>query len=155
MAVTSSTILRIVPKKLVGDLSPREKEQNPLLLDVTLKPAGRQSSSYELNVIFQGIAIRRGFLIKSNFYVGVIGAEISITGMGAEVTAHTGSSSISAETTSSNAMKKISRIKVGPEWKSNSGKGNLGGFEREVEKSGESTVKYTLEEALVAATVLG
>lgn len=155
MAVKSSTILRIVPKKLVGDLSPKEKEQNPLLLDVTLKPGGRESSSYELNVIFQGIAIRCGFLIKSNFYIGVIGAEISITGMGAEVIGHTGSSSISAETTSTTAMKKTSRIKIGPEWESNSGKGKLGGFERGVEKSGESTVKYTLEEALVAATVLG
>ena len=57
LAVKSSTILRIVPKKLVGDLSPEEKEQNPLLLDVTLKPAGRQSSSYQLNAIFQRVKI--------------------------------------------------------------------------------------------------
>jgi hypothetical protein len=155
MSVKSSTKLRIVPQRLVRDLTPEERNQNPILLDVKATTKGHESISFQLDIIFQSIAISRGLIVKSPFYVGTIGAEVTITATGAEVIDYTRSSPIPVQYTHGTQVDDASGFKVAPELGSKSVKAKVGSFEKNAKRKGESKAEYSSEEALLVATVLG
>jgi hypothetical protein len=154
MSVKDSTAFRIVPQKLVRHLTPTERNQNPVLLDVTTKRQARDSVAFQLNVIFQSIGISRGLAVKSRFYIGTTGAEITMTATDAEVLDYTKSSTISVEYGRTEQVEDTTGIRLGPELESKPVKLKVGTVDTKVKETSGSSAKYSADEALLVATVL-
>jgi len=146
--------LRIVPD--VRDLIQEQRDRKILLPYVTVKSAGHQSDRLELNLVLQAMAISRKRPTRSQFYIAAIGAEITLTAIGAEIIDYTKSSSIPVEYTTSRQTEKGRVGKIDPELKSELGKAKaevkVGTFEMSSKETRGSSVKYSSEEDVVVAT---
>jgi hypothetical protein len=143
------------PKKLARDLTQQERDRSAALLDVTAKQVDQQILALELKVTFQSIRILRGWVLPTTYYVGSIGAEITVRGTDAEVVDYTRSSAIAVEYAVSVDSENVLSKSFNSEIKFATGMDlKFEGAQRASKSSQGSSTKFASQELLVVSADL-
>lgn len=113
--------LKINPPNLMPWLESSQKRRSILLLDVETDLIAADCLRFELNIVFNPIAIRRGRINKVDYFVGSTGAEVFIEATQGKILSHSGPLELDVEYTNTSRQTRKSSMCLTPEFKSKDG----------------------------------
>jgi hypothetical protein len=143
---------------LIPFLTESNRRENMILVDLAITPEEDETLRFNLNVVFNAIAVRRGVINRYDYYVATTGAEIVIEADQGNIRDYTEQASLTIEyTTLAKASKAINRnFKPALKLKAAGVEGEAQLIEvgRQKEISSEFTAKFVSSESLLSTTFL-
>jgi hypothetical protein len=147
------------PGRLLGSMPQEERDRCVMLLGLETESAGPNSSRLRLRVVFQPIAIRRGMLAPSDYYVATTGGTVRLKANSAEIIDHSDPERVAVQHDVTTESGTTGSRKLVPEFKAKLGATELdvspGSAEMGTKRTSASSIKFASEETLVATTNFG
>jgi hypothetical protein len=118
-------VLIIEPPRLLASMSHKERDRCVMLLGLDAESPASDSLRLRLNVVFQPIAIRRGLLSPTDYFVATTGGFVMLSAPDAEVVDHTRPKGIAVEHDVSIGREITGSRKLVPEFKGKVGATDL------------------------------
>lgn len=152
-------VLIIEPPRLLASMSHEERARCVMLLGLDAESPASDSLRLQLNVVFQPIAIRRGLVSRTDYFVATTGGSVKLSAPDAEVVDHTGPNRIEVEHDVSVGRETTGSLKLVPELKGKIGATDLevkpGSVEHATKNTLASGIKFASEEMLLVPINLG
>jgi hypothetical protein len=156
---SNNSLLTITPPATIPWLSPEEKKQSIVLVDIEADFVKQTNFRLDLNVIFNPLAITRRGITQADFYVGSTGAEITLQFDGYTIKDYTKNMTILAEHANSSTRRRISSLKISPGVKTSSGavssEVKLGDISLERDEEKKFEVRFSCAECFLTSACMG
>jgi hypothetical protein len=151
----SDPILLTTPPRLLAFMSDEQKSRSLLLIDLKTRVVSEISSRFDLILIFRSVAIRRGIITPSDYYVGTTGASIVLKAFNGDVVEYSGSSKLAVEHEVTIGKESSTGAKLTPELKMKVGANELetriGSTEAAQKDTATLHIKFSSEEMPLVA----
>jgi hypothetical protein len=111
--------LTISSESLLTFMSPEQKTRSILLVDLKTQALAESSTRFDLTLIFRSVAVSRGIINLSDYYVGTTGASITLTAFNGDVVEYSGPSKLAVDYEVTLSKDSSSSSKFSPELKLN------------------------------------